>query len=71
MKSDISLTISTNPVEDRAKCHTYLTLVSIYPLQDWWRIVNEMSNFIFHPVDHLKQSYQSFTAAEAIDLQLL
>ena len=42
---------STNPVEDRAKCHTYPTFGSIcmrfgYPLQDWWRTVNEMSNFL-------------------------
>ena len=59
---------------------SYISDIGLYPLQVWWRIVNEMSvnrtctdigNFIFNPVDHLKSSCQSFTAAEAIDLQLL
>ena len=68
MKYDISLTVlidnipsptlfSTNPVEDRAKCHTHP------PLQGWWKMVNEISdymsigwmeNFIFHPVKDVR-----------------
>ena len=36
---------STNPVEDRAKCR--MCDIWLYPLQDWWRPVNEMSDFTF------------------------
>ena len=42
----------------------YLYEIWLYPLQDWWRTVNEMSNFlhtgkigdfIFHPVAYASQ----------------
>ena len=35
---------STNPVKDRAKCHTHPTFGC--PQQDWWKTANEMSNFM-------------------------
>ena len=50
---------STNPAEDRAKCHTCLTFGSML-YRNWCKMVSEMSdhistgrmgNFIFRPVD--------------------
>ena len=67
MKSDISLTILHQSCRGLSQM-SYRSDIWVYPLQNWWRTVNEMSNFmstgqmgnfIFCPVlgDHKRLNY--------------